>query len=96
MKTLSLIIQKLWPKFLQTNKGANRQTDKPIGQKLHAPNLSMRVGHRNSGKKRKCWQPAFSPFTTMFSIPSETNFKFTATFIFTSANAFNFDQSKIF
>jgi hypothetical protein len=43
MKALSFTIQKIWPmlKFLQTNK----QTDRRTGQKLYAPDLSIR-GHK--------------------------------------------------
>jgi hypothetical protein len=46
MKSLSLIIQKIWPmlKFLQTN----RRT----GQKLYAPDLSIR-GHKKTKNKNK-------------------------------------------
>ena len=46
-------------------------------------------------KRRKCWEPAFSPFPTMFSTLSKTNFNFSPAFILSSANAFNLDQSKI-
>jgi hypothetical protein len=44
MKALSLAIQKICPmlKFLQTDK----QTDRRTGQKLYAPDLSIR-GHKN-------------------------------------------------
>jgi hypothetical protein len=44
MKDLSLTIQKIWSmlNFLQTDK----QTDRRTGQKLYAPNLSIR-GHND-------------------------------------------------
>ena len=33
-------------------------------------------GFRNyCGKRRKCWKPAFSPFSTIFSIPYRTKLK---------------------
>ena len=41
------------------------------------------------------WYPAFSPFSTMFSIHTKKNFCCSVTFILSSANAFNLDQSKI-
>ena len=49
MKALSLTIQKLLPmvNVLQTNKLTDRQTDKWMGKKLYAPNLSM-WGHRKT------------------------------------------------
>ena len=50
---------------------------------------------KHCGKRRKCWRPAFSPFPTMFSTLHKTNFKLSFTFILSSANAFNLDQSKI-
>ena len=31
---------------------------------------------KHCGKRRKCWQPAFSPFPTMFSSLQETTVKF--------------------
>ena len=37
----------------------------------------------------------FSPFPTIFSTLSNTNFNFSVTFILSSANAFNLDKSKI-
>ena len=36
----------------------------------------------------------FSPFPTMFSTCPKTNFNFSVTFILSSTNAFNLDQSK--
>ena len=51
---------------------------------------------KHCGKRRKCWQPAFSPFPTMFSNLQGTNFVIYAIFKMSSANAFNSDQSKIF
>ena len=36
---------------------------------LQQPNLS-----KHCRKRRKCWKPAFSPFPTMFSIQSKTNY----------------------
>ena len=50
---------------------------------------------KHCGKRRKCWQPAFSLFPTMFSIWAETKIVILADIILSSANAFNFDQSKI-
>ena len=50
---------------------------------------------KHCGKRRKCWKPAFSPFPTMFPTFPKTNFNFSFTFILSSANAFNLDQSKI-
>ena len=49
---------------------------------------------KHCGKRRKCWSPAFSPFPTMFSTLPKSNFNFWVTFILSSANAFNLDQSK--
>ena len=46
--------------------------------------------------KKKIVVTSISPFPTMFSPLSKTNFKFSITFILSSANAFNFDQSKFF
>ena len=40
-------------------------------------------------------QHAFSHFPTMFSTFLKTNLNFSATFILSSANAFNLDQFKI-
>ena len=48
----------------------------------------------NKSKKEtfcKCW----SPFPTMFSTLLKTNFNIWVTFILSSVNAFNLDQSKI-
>ena len=50
---------------------------------------------KHCGKRRKCWKPAFSPFPTMLSTLPKANFKFSVTFILSSANYFNLDQSKI-
>ena len=47
------------------------------------------------GGRRKCWKPVFSPFPTMFPTLPISNFNFSFTFILSSANAFNMDQSKI-
>ena len=46
---------------------------------------------------RKHCEPAFSPFPTMFSTLHKTNFKFSVTFILSSASAcaFKVDQFKI-
>ena len=46
-------------------------------------------------KRRKCCQPAFSSFPTMFSILSRTDFTIWITFNLSSANAFNLDWSEI-
>ena len=47
---------------------------------------------KHSGKRRKCWLPAFSSFPTMFSTLSKTKFNFSVTFILSSANAFSLVQ----
>ena len=47
------------------------------------------------GKRRKCWSPAFSPFPTMFSAFSKTNFKLLVTFILSSAHGINLNGSKL-
>ena len=41
-------------------------------------------------------EPAFSPYSTKFSTLLESSFKFSFTFMLSTANAFNLDQSKIF
>ena len=46
-------------------------------------------------EKGKCWKPAFSPYTTMFSTLPKANFSFTVTFILSSAIAFHFHYSSI-
>ena len=51
---------------------------------------------KHSGKRRKCRQLAFSPFPTMFSTFSTTNFTFSITFVLSIANAFKMDWTKIF
>ena len=48
----------------------------------------------NSGKTRKCWLPAFSPFPTIIFTLAQTNFNFSVTFILSSPNAFNLDKFK--
>ena len=48
-----------------------------------------------SGKKRKYWLPAFSPFSPMFYPISEREINISATFTLSTANAFNLDLSKI-
>ena len=48
----------------------------------------------NVEKRENADLPAFSPFPIMYSALSKRNFKFSATFILSSANAFNFDLSK--
>ena len=50
---------------------------------------------KHSGKRRKCWLPAFSPFPTMFSTVPRAYFSFCVTFILSSVNALNLDWSKI-
>ena len=50
---------------------------------------------KHSGKRRKCWLPAFSPFPTMFSTLSTSKTIILATFILLSANVFNLDQAEI-
>ena len=44
---------------------------------------------------KKCWLPAFFPFSMIFSNLLKTNLNFWVTFILSSANAFNLDQSNI-
>ena len=43
------------------------------------------------GKGEKCWEPAFSPFPTMFSTLLKTNFSVWVIFTLSSANALNLD-----
>ena len=50
---------------------------------------------KHCGKRRKCWEPVFSPFPTMFSNISKSNFIFWFTFILSFANDFNLDQTSI-
>ena len=57
--------------------------------------LKKKAFRKHCGKRRKCWQPAFSPFHTMFSTHPEKNFCFKVALILSSANAFNLDKSKI-
>ena len=45
------------------------------------------------GKGENAGKPAFSPFPTMFSTVSKTNFDFSVTYNLLSANAFNLDRS---
>ena len=49
---------------------------------------------KHCGKRRKCWQPAFSHFPTMFSTLSNTEIIIYVTFILLSANASNMDKVK--
>ena len=51
---------------------------------------------KHCGKRRKCWQPAFSPFPTAFSTPSKREIVHLATFNLLSANAFNLVTSEFF
>ena len=51
--------------------------------------------HSGNSEKEKMLVTAFPPFPTMFSNLSKTNFKFWVTFILSSANALNLDQSKL-
>ena len=46
-------------------------------------------------EKEKMMVTSIFPFPTMFSTLHKTNFKFSVTFIFQSAYAFNLDWSKI-
>ena len=46
-------------------------------------------------KRRKCWLPAFSPFSKLFSTRSKINCTIRATMKLLSVNAFNFSQSEI-
>ena len=50
---------------------------------------------KHYGKRRKCWYPAFSPFSTMFSTLSKTDTIIWATFILSSAITFSLVWSKI-
>ena len=50
---------------------------------------------KHCGKRRKCWQPAFSPFPTLFSTLSKKEYVILATFNLSSANAFKLVTSKI-
>ena len=47
------------------------------------------------GKGENVGNQHFSPFPTVFSTLPKTNFKFSDTFIVSSANAFNLNQCKI-
>ena len=50
---------------------------------------------KHCGKRRKYWQPAFSPFPTVFSALSRREIVILTTPILSSANASNLDQAKI-
>ena len=50
---------------------------------------------KHCGKRRKCWQPAFSPFPTVFSSLSKREIIILAMFNLSSENAFNMITSKI-
>ena len=58
-------------------------------------NLEKEAFWKHCGKRRKCWLPAFSPFSTMFSTLPYINFNFSFTFVLSSANAPNLDMSII-
>ena len=47
------------------------------------------------GEKEKMLVTSIYPFPTMFSTFHKTNFKFSVTFILSSANAFDLDKPKI-
>ena len=49
---------------------------------------------KHCGKKRKCWEPAFSPFPTMFSILKRQTLFLESHFLL-SADALKLDKSKI-
>ena len=49
---------------------------------------------KHCGKRRECWQPAFSPFSTMFYTLHKTNFKFSVMFILSSAHALTHSHTK--
>ena len=57
-------------------------------------NLEKEDFWKHCGKRQKCWQPTYSPFSTMFSSLPKTNVNFLVTPTLSSANAFNLDQSK--
>ena len=46
-------------------------------------------------KREKCWYPAFSPLSAMFSTLPNINFNFWVKIILSPGNALNLDQSKI-
>ena len=46
-------------------------------------------------KMGKCWLPEFSPFPTMLYTLPTTKFNFLVTFILSSANASDLDQSEM-
>ena len=50
---------------------------------------------KHCGKRRKCWQPAFSPFPTVFSTLSQRVIVIFATFNLSSANCFQFGHIQI-
>ena len=50
---------------------------------------------KHCGKRRKCWQPAFSPFPTVFSNLSKREIIICTTSNLLSASAFNLDEPKI-
>ena len=49
---------------------------------------------KHCGKRRKCWSPAFSPFPTMFSTLSKTNYHLC--YIYVTCECFQFGLGKIF
>ena len=70
---------------------SNMLTTEPPGWGNNPENEAF---FKHCEKRRKCWQPAFSLFPTMFSTHPKGNFFFQVIFILSSANAFNLDQSK--
>ena len=50
---------------------------------------------KHCGKRIKCWYPAFSLFPTVFSTLSKKEILILATFILSSANAFDLVTSKL-
>ena len=57
--------------------------------------LNKKAFWKHDRKGRKCWLSAFSPVLIMSSNLSKTEIIIWATFISSSANAFNLNQSKI-
>ena len=58
-------------------------------------NLRKQVVEKRCRIRRKCWQPAFSPYPTGFSVLSKRETIILATFHLLSANDFSLDGSKI-
>ena len=61
-------------------------------------NIEKKIFRKHCGKRRICWQPAFSPFHKMFPTLPKINFKLSLTFtsILSSADVFSLDKSRNF